>query len=74
MANDIISDDAWLYFIDRWLHPSRPTTALVYRMMILENKTYKHDWKIPSLSTMYRLIENRISKKTQKYFRKGIYS
>ena len=57
---DAISDDAFELFKSYYLDQRQPTVAACWRNICYINKSESRGWQIPPLSSMYRIVDQRV--------------
>jgi len=69
--SDTISVAAFEWFKSAWLVPQQPPVKMIWQTLNHYSQQHGKGWQIPSLRTMYELVEKRIPMPAQILFRQG---
>jgi putative transposase len=69
--SDSISDEAFEFFKSAWLVPQQPSVKMIWRILRFHAQQHQLAWQIPSLRTMYDIVEARIPLPVQVLHRQG---
>ena len=69
--SDLISADAWAWFCSEWLVLQQPSVKMIWHGLGYYNTKHNLGWTIPSLRTMYDLVDRKIPEASQVLLREG---